>query len=572
MNKWILKPKPNKKIKNQLKNYSQFIQTLLFHRNITTSQKAEEFLSFQYEKNLHNPQKLSGMKKAVNRIKRGIDKKENIAIYGDYDADGVTATTILNQFFLQVGVKPLIYIPDRVKEGYGLNKQAGRYLKKKNIDLVITVDTGVRNLEEIKAFNKLNIDVVVTDHHAPPSKLPKAKAIINPHLDKRYPCQELSGAGVAFKLIQGLIKKLNSNKFDKNFEKWLLDLVAIGTIADLVPLYGENRILTKYGLIILKNTKRLGLKALMDCAQLNYKEKSITSEDVGYVIGPRINASGRMDHANDAFMLLNENNKTKARKMAQKLEAKNKNRQNSTRKIFEQVEKKDFSKEKIIIDGSKQWTLGLVGLVAGRLCDKYNKPTLIYVEEKNQIRGSARSIKEFNIINTLDRLSYLLLEYGGHKQAAGFTVSKKNFPKFKKAVLEIAQKEIDPKDLTAKIQIDYKVGIDEINRNLLEDIKALEPFGMGNPHPVFLIKNMEVKSIKCVGNGQKHLKITICKNKKNSVINYFQCIGFNLSDFSKKIKVADKIDIVFNLYLNNFNGTENLEFKIIDLRKSNDSK
>ncbi|MBD3238270.1 MAG: single-stranded-DNA-specific exonuclease RecJ [Candidatus Moranbacteria bacterium] len=569
MKNWKLKPQPSLAIRKKLASYSKFIQTILYNRGISGHKQAQKFFDLDYDNNSYDPFKLSGIKPAVKTIIDAIKKKKKIGIYGDYDADGVTASTIVNQYFLANGLKPIIYIPDRVKEGYGLNMKSVQYLKKKGVELLITVDTGIRNLAEISYLKKNNIKVILTDHHSPPKKLPPAHAIINPHLSNQNVLKELSGAGVAFKLIQALIRTQGDSNFSPGFEKWLLDLVVIGTVADLVPLINENRILVKYGLIVLNKTRRAGIKQLLELAKLDEYSPIINTQDVGYKIAPRINAAGRMDHANHAFALLNEARTKQAKKFALELEKRNQKRQQVTTKIFNAVEKIQPQDQKIIIAGSKDWPLGIVGLVAGKICDKYHRPALIYSDEGAQIRGSARSIEQFNIIKALDQVGELLKEHGGHSQAAGFTVTKANFPKFQKAIAEIAQKKILAKHLIPELKIDYKLNFQEINRQLVDELKALEPFGMDNPEPIFLLKNMTIKSVSMVGNGNKHLKLSVCKQEPNSPLKFFQCICFNFQNTEPKFKTGDSVDIVFNLYINSFNGQKNLELKLIDIKPAN---
>ena len=563
MKQWIFAPEPPPAYRSKLKGYSRFIQTILFHCNIKSKKEAESFFDLKYESGMHDPYQLTDMERGVKRIQKGIKNKEKIAIYGDYDADGVTASTIVNQFFTELSYPVFIYIPDRIKEGYGLNKKAIAYLKKKKVDLIITVDTGIRNTEEVEYAGSLGIDVVITDHHVVPDELPKAAAVINPHRDNSYPFKELAGAGVAYKLVTALVKKIGADKFTPGFEKWLLDLVVLGTIADVVPLLGENRTLTKYGLIVTGKTRRMGLRMLMEKAGMN--TAPVTSDQIAFQIAPRVNAAGRMDHANSAFILLNSTNQEESLRIASQLEAHNRKRQDVTKKIFAAIEKQDFSKKKVIVAGNKDWSVGLVGLVAGKLCDKYNRPTLVYTEEGDQIRGSARSIPEFNIISALERLDDMLLEYGGHKQAAGFTLKKKHIAKFKAALEKIADEEIEEEHLIPKLRIDYKINFEELGDSLLEELKALMPFGAGNPEPVFLLEEARIASLKMVGNGQKHLKLTVCQEKKQS--KYYGCIGFNFGERAEGIKVGDVVDIAFAIYCNTFNGNDYLELKIIDIKK-----
>ncbi|MEA3273642.1 MAG: single-stranded-DNA-specific exonuclease RecJ [Patescibacteria group bacterium] len=569
MKKWILRSQPGDKYRKKFSNYSKFVQTIFYQIGIKTDKEAEDFFGLDYENGLHDPQLLSGMEKGAERILKAIKNNEQIAIYGDYDADGVTATAVLSQFFKELKIEPVVYIPERVNEGYGLNGKAIDYLKDKKVKLVITVDTGIRNVEEAQLFKEEGIDLIITDHHSLPEKLPEAVAVINPHQDKgKYPFEDLAGVGVAFKLVQFLIGKIGENKFSAGFEKWLLDLVALGTIADMVPLKGENRILAKYGLIVLSKTKRFGLRSLMSNTRISLNdEQPITSETVAFQIAPRINAAGRMDHANNALVLLNAENNTEAKKLADQLEDQNKARRNITSKILRETEKMDFGDKKIIIVGKDSWPLGVIGLAAGKLCDKFNRPVLVYGKDGNQVRGSARSIVGFNIIKALDELDDLLVAHGGHKQAAGFTVPREKLSEFKERLEKIAEQEIQTKDLMAKQKINYRINFNEIGKDLEEELKAFEPYGVGNQEPVFLIKDAQVCQAKFVGKTQKHLKLLVCEGKKKAgLIKYIGCIGFNFENYTGKIKPGDLIDIVFNLSVNNFNGKAALEFKMIDLR------
>ena len=561
---WKIKTQPDKKFKNQFKKYSPFIQTILFLRGIKTPKEAEAFFNLDYGADQPDLNELSGIKPAVKRIRQALKDKEKLAVYGDYDADGVTASSILFQFFKELGVTPVVYIPDRVKEGYGLNKEAAEYLKKKGVQLVITVDTGVRNVTEVAEFKRQGMEVIITDHHVAPDKLPRALAIVNPHKKgERYAFKELSGAGVTFKLVQALIRDIGEDKFSAGFEKWLLDLVAVGTIADLVPLKGENRLLTKYGLIVLAKTRRLGLKYLMDSAGLNYEREPVTATQVAFQIAPRINAAGRMDHANSAFVLLNEDDSATAKRLAESLEKQNRKRQDLTQKIFKKIEKIDFKKDKLIIAGDKSWPLGVLGLVSGRLTDKYCRPSLVYTDEGDRLRGSARSTPVFNMIKALETVKDLLPEYGGHKQAAGFTLLKKDLPEFEKRLKKLAGEQLKEKDLIPELSIDYETSFEELGYEMLEELKALEPLGAQNAEPVFLLKNTEIKTMRFVGKTEKHLKMTInghaASNGKQIGV-----IAFNWADKLNGIKIGDRVDIVFNLVANYFNGKEYLELRLID--------
>lgn len=509
MKNWQVKKRSKKDI----------IDQLLYNRGIKDK---DAFFNPKYE--LGDPFLFPDMKKAIAEIK----KAKNITIYADYDADGVTSAAILKEIIPHAEV----YIPDRKKQGHGLHKKAIKEIKS---DLVITVDCGISGYKEVELANKLGKKVIITDHHQIPEKVPNAAAIINPYYKNKYPFKDLAGVGVAFVLARAM----------NNLEtKWLLDLVAVGTVADMVSLLGENRALVKYGLIVLEKTRRLGLKEILP--------EKIDSNVLAWQVGPRLNAAGRIDHANTSYQLLVTNNKNKAKKISQDLESKNRERQEITKKILEQIH---IDKEKnLIFINNNDWPVGVVGLIAGRLLDRYYRPSVIV---SNGL-GSCRSIKKFNIINALNKNKDLFIEYGGHPMAAGFKIDDKNINKLKSNLEKQAEK-IQDKDLAPILEIDAELEFKDINWDLLENINKMEPFGMGNPKPVFLLKNAKVSNLQCVGSSGNHLRF---------YAEGLKSIGFGLGGYKQHLKDNDYLDLVFELEEDNWNNYKNLQLKIVDLRKT----
>ncbi len=581
--KWIVKPKIDKKTCEAFPEHSPLILQLLHNRGLNAQEAIDEFFSPDYKNDIHDPYLLKGMKKAVERISEAIEKKEKISVYGDYDADGVTSSVLVIKTLKFLGAKDVaVYIPDRAKEGYGLNKEAIEQIKKNGVSLIITVDCGIASIKEVDLAAKLEIDVIVTDHHWVPEKLPKSAANINPkQKNDKYPYKNLAGVGVAFKLAQALLARLDGNKKSEesknklSFEKWLLDLVAIGTVADSVPLLGENRTLLNYGLIVLNKTKNIGLMELIkkinsakNFSGQNGQKITIDSDAIGYQIAPRINAAGRMDHANTSFELLNTASAKEAQGLALSLEMLNSQRQGLTEKIIKQIRERIGTrpKEKIIFEGDNAWPIGILGLVAGKLTDEYSRPVFIYNEGEKFSGGSCRSIPSFNIIEALSRCKAMLSEFGGHKGAAGFKTENQNLEKLKKEILKIAEKEIKSEKLIPSVEIDAEIETEDINWEFFEQASKLAPYGEENPEPVFLLRNMRLNEIRTVGNGEKHLKLKLqaAISKKNPQI--FQAIGFNFGQWSNNLKAGSLIDIAFTLTANRWNGNCNLEFKIVDLK------
>lgn len=564
---WRIAPVIEPEFKDKFPEIDPIILQLLFNRGITTQQQIDEFLNPDYSNNLHNPFLFSAMEKAVEKILLTIQNSEKIVVYGDYDADGVCSSVILVSLLKTLGGKVEVYIPFRETEGYGLNLEAVKQIARNGAKLVITVDCGISNAEEISELKRQGIETIITDHHHEPIKLPAAFAILNQNLSsEKYPFKHLAGCGVAYKLVQAIAlrhKNYQVLKLPEGWEKWLLDLVAIGTIADMMDLIGENRTLVKWGLIVLQKARRTGLKKLLEI--MNSQPSDIDERVVGWQIAPRLNAAGRLNHASSAYQLLITEDDQEAQKLAAELNQTNTERQKITDKIT--LEAKELLGEiidqKILIVVGNNWPTGVVGLISGRLTDEFHRPSLVISRYKGEIIGSGRSIAQFNIIEALQQGNDFLSRYGGHSQACGFTVKdEESLPNFIKKITQLAEKQLTNQDLLPLINIDAEVTLEEINWKLWQDLEQFIPFGEGNPKPRFLAKNLGVVEIQTVGQDGKHLRLMV--NHRTAIVR--KTIGFCFGEWCKRIKRGDSIDMVFEVDINVWNGNQELQLKIIDLK------
>jgi single-stranded-DNA-specific exonuclease len=565
--KWTLRPHPE--IPDGLKSISLNPTTLrlLLQRGFFSKEEIERFLNTKYE-DLHSPDHITGISEAVERIGKARKKEEKVTIFGDYDADGITSTVLLKETLEKIGILASTYIPDRNKEGYGLNKDAIDFVKKKyQTNLLITVDCGISNREEIEYARRKKIDVIVVDHHSVPKSLPEKCILINPKLPgQKKSFMELAGVGVTFKVCLALWEKFMPQK--TGHLKWFLDLVAIGTIADCVPLTGENRIFAKFGLIVLQKTKRIGIQEIIKTARLNISEENPPSaENIAYQIGPRLNAAGRMDHADLTLNLLLEKDVAKARLAALELEAKNSERQKITQEVYGEVKKTlgENANYKLIIRQGKNWPLGVLGIVAGKIAEEYHCPTFIFRENGNIFEGSGRSINVFNLIEAVSQLDGLLEKYGGHSQAMGMRIKKNNLVKFEKKLQKIVERVYDKNSWGRSIYIDVQIPAKEIDWDIVSEIRKFEPFGEGNWEPVISTKDFVVKEVTLVGNDQKHLKLFL---SPESGAKAFEGIFFQAGERHSEFKIGDNISVVYNLRSNEWNGNHKIELHIIDIRKN----
>ncbi len=537
----------------------------LFNRGIKT-EEIDNFLNPNYETDQHNPFLLKGMEKAADLITEAMKENKRITIYSDYDADGVCSAAILWNLFVRLEYSNFeVYIPGRV-EGFGLSRKKIQEIKDTGGSLIITCDCGITDFEEIKLAKDLGMKTIVTDHHLPISGLPEADAIVDafqPGDD--YPFKKLSGAGVAFKLLQAVALKLNY-PFKESLEKWSLDLVAFAAIADRVPLLDENRLFVKFGILVLGKDRRPGFKYLKLVSGLSEKER-LTVEDVAFILAPRINVANRMDHANTAFELLITDSEEEARTLAERLNTINQERQLLVAKSMNEIEamlKEMPVVPKIIILGSKNWPLGVVAIMSGRLAERYRRPSFIYNESAIEIKGSARTIPSFDLVAALKSIAEkhadIFSDFGGHSMAAGFTLALDNLEIFKEELKNLGEK-INEEDLIPAIEIDAVLEAGELTPSFWTLYEKLSPFGDGNKEPVFLMEDLEVKDWRPVGNGEKHLKMKVAKNEF-----IFNAIGFNLAEAAKQLDASLKIDMVFHLRQNFWNGQKNIEFHIIDFK------
>ena len=545
--KWIIEPKKTNEI----------VEQILINRKIAKIDWPD-FLKPEFSK-LYDPYLLNDMEKAVERLQKAFENKETVGIFADYDADGIPAAALLSTILEdKLGLKTVTYIPTR-SDGYGLNKNGIDYLRKSGATLLITADLGIREIENTEYAQKIGFDVIITDHHEPGGRLPKPFALINPKLkNSQYPFRELSGGGVIFKYIQALAKKFK--QITENDLKWCLDLVSITTICDVVPLIGENRIFAKFGLFVLVKTKRIGLQELYKVANISIPK--INTYSVGFQIGPRLNAPGRMNHANESFLLLTTKENSVARKLATDLDRINRTRQLKLDEILVETEKKieikKLYKNKVIILSSEKWSTGLIGLVAGKIVEKYNRPTLIFEKGIKFSKGSMRSIDNFNTVEMLEKAKSLIENFGGHAKAAGLTIKNENLKKLNKKLLEIADKYLTEEDLEIKINIDAEIKLDEIDLNLIRKLIYLEPFGLGNPRPVFIVKNIKIENQRLVG-GDKHLSFKI----KQASGRELRAVYFNQN---KLLENQKPFDLVCYLEENVWNGKSYPQLKVIDAK------
>lgn len=559
--KWqIFEPDKNKieEIKSKYK-VNQLLATILANRNILKEEDIRLFLN-PTRNDFYNPFLITDMDIAVNRIIKAIENKENITIYGDYDVDGITSITVLKSFLNDIGVEADTYIPNRLIEGYGLNKEAIDKISKKGCNLMITVDCGISAIEEIEYANSLGIETIITDHHEAGNEIPKAIAVIdNKRKDSKYPFRELAGVGVVFKLIQaiGITLKLKEESYLK-----YLDIVCIGTISDIVPLVDENRVIAKLGLLLVAQTKNIGLRSIINSSGYN----KIDSNTISFGVAPRINACGRMGKAEEALELFLSKDKNEVNELTNKLNEHNRKRQETEKAIFEnaleKIKEEHLDENKAIIVGGENWHHGVIGIVSSKITEMYFKPSILLSFEEDGIgKGSGRSIPGFDLHEALMKCSDTIEKFGGHSMAVGITVKKDNLEKFKKEFEQIAtQSKID--EIIPIINIDAKVDLSDIDKEMVESLKQLEPFGEANKMPVFAFKNLKIDSIRALSEG-KHLKLTLKDN--NYIIN---AIGFNIGYLANEYRIGDKIDVAGVLEINTFNGVDNLQINIKDIMKS----
>ncbi|MFH1193489.1 MAG: single-stranded-DNA-specific exonuclease RecJ [bacterium] len=556
-------------------NYSEIILQLLWNRGIKNKEAAEEFFNPDFKKS-YDPYLFPDMPRAVERIFLAKEKNEVIFVYADYDADGVPGGVILHTVLKAYGMAPKIYIPHREKEGYGLNNGAIDFMAEAGAKVIITCDCGISNNAQIAYAKSKGIDVIITDHHTLPAELTHdVYAIIHPEVGN-YPFKGLSGGGVAYKLAQGILRSNYplqtigsvASYSKEGIEKWLLDMVAISTVADIMPLIDENRLIVKYGLMVLNKTKRLGLKKLIEGAGLKFG--GLNTHSIGYQIAPRINAAGRMDHANAAFALLMEEDDAEAERLAEMLNKNNSDRQKQTEVVVKEAEYQIVSgaheKDYCLFAHNPAWPLGLLGLAAGKISNKFHRPVILLTDVEEKTKGSARGIAQWNVILSLQKISDLFSAFGGHPMAAGLTLkNQSDLEIFKERLSAVAKADLQDKELLSFVQIDTEADIDEVNLKICETMESMEPCGEKNPRPVFLSRNLEVRNAAVLGNGEKHLKLMVSGKKGVQ----YKMIGFCFGHLCASLKFGDKIDVVYEPGINEWNGRREAQMKIVDMEKIN---
>jgi single-stranded-DNA-specific exonuclease len=596
---WVIAAPVPEKIKKSLDGYSDLMQQLLFNRGIDTVEAARTFLD--NDTDFHAPFLFKDMEKAVEKILDAINSGDRIAVFGDYDVDGISATVLLTQVLMKLGADVEPYIPERSKEGYGVNTYAIDYLKHKNVRLIITVDCGIRSVNELDYARSLGMSVIITDHHSTGELVPDVDAIICQHsVNEAYPEMNLSGVGLAYKLSHALLIRNPLEGVD--ITDWL-DLAALGTVADVVPLVGENRKIVKAGIKKMKLASRIGLEALVNCS--GKRSGSLVSTDISFVIAPRLNAAGRIsreiserekeideieyedfetvdvednisgnltDKNNNkfsnvykAFEILMTSDLNRAGMLAQELDDLNRKRQKETQEILDEaillLEENSEENHLLLFTSHENFKPGLVGLVASKLTEIYYRPAVIGHTNKHTTRASCRSIPEFNIIRALDLCSDLLLQHGGHEMAAGFTVLNDKLPELKSRLEEIISDSIVIEDLKPGIQADIDIPLRKIPKDIIKDLDRLEPFGAANPGVLFVSRHVNVVRSRAVGRDQSHLKLSL---RDGDV--FYDAIAFNQGHWAKVL--PDKIDMAYSIERNFYNGNIFMQLNIRDIKKS----
>jgi single-stranded-DNA-specific exonuclease len=536
--------KPDSRLQGKLSKdlgISKILSQILINRGITDSKRAQDFLDVDI-KQMCDPFSFSDMASVVERIKKASERKEEVMIFGDYDVDGITSVAILKDALKKIHIEAQHYLPHRVKEGYGLSKDILKIAKERKINLLITVDCGINNKDEIEALKRNNIDTIITDHHEPmDSKLPFAVGIINPKVvNSKYKFRELAGVGVVYKLCQALLK-------DTLIED--LDLVALGTIADVVPLTGENRIIVKEGLKVLSKSKRPGIKAMIESSGIRNKKFNPTF--VSFILGPRLNASGRMDSAETSLDLLMCKDSVKAAELAGVLEQHNRARQRIEGKIMEEAEaiinkEVNFKKHKVIVVAGEGWHRGVLGVVASKLADKFYRPAIVISIDENICKGSGRSIDNFHLFHALGECREFLSAFGGHAHAVGLTITRDSISDFRDSINRLAHDKLSFEDLLPGLDIDMELGLLDLDEGSVSELERLEPFGAVNSEPLFFTRGLTLKGeVKDL--ARETIKFWVTDGE-----NIQQVIGFGMSNLKNNLKEAKSFDLVYTARIDNW--------------------
>lgn len=595
MKKYSLRKPIPETIDETLQNYDSLTRSLLYARGFSEVTSAEKFLNPNYNEHLYDPYLMKDMEKAVKRILKAISHDEKIGIFSDYDADGIPGAVALHDFFKKIGFNNFVnYIPHRNDEGFGLNKDALKSLIGDGVKLIITIDCGITDVSEVEFANKHKLDVIITDHHIPGKKIPKAYAIINPKQEgDKYPEKMLCGSGVIFKVIQALISEIRTSNIEHlasipvGWEKWLLDMVGLATLSDMVPLLGENRVLSYYGMKVMQKSPRVGIQKLLSLLKID--QRTITEDDIAFMITPRINAASRMGIPRDAFTLLSTIDTVEAGVLAEHLNKKNDERKGLVGSMVREIKKKLEDRDEdnlqnksgdaqsseagprnmrnVLVFGNPQWKPSLLGLVAGSFSDEHNRPVFFWGrngDEDGIIKGSCRAGGDTDIVELMEKVKDILVDFGGHKSAGGFSVLQENIHKLEER-LNVAYLELqkDMSRFNLDIMVDKKISIDDVSWELWKEVEKFAPFGLDNPKPLFLFENIKISAVKLFGKEKNHLEIKFKNSKGGDItaIAFFQ----NGDKFDAEIKEENSVNLVATLEKSVFRNFPELRLRIVDI-------
>ena len=559
---WILKQFDKNRVVEISKTFkvSPLTAIIMYNRGIREDEDIRKFLARELSA-LHDPFLMKDMDKAVERIMKAVSSGEKITIYGDYDVDGITSIAILYKQLTKMGVEAGFYVPDRMVEGYGVNRDALDKIKADGTKLIITVDTGITAVEEAEYAKSIGLDFIITDHHECKEKIPDVYAAIDPkRKDCPYPFKSLAGVGVVFKLIQALVP----NEPLETLMDEYADLMCLGTVADISPLIDENRVIVTEGLKKFKTTKNVGLKALID---VSTNGKTITTSTIGYTIAPRINASGRLGCASTSVELFLTDDKEKAAELAESLCHENTLRQQTEQKMFKEAlkyieEHPEIENDDIIVIPHENWHHGIVGIVSSKITEKYYKPSILFAVDGDSAKGSGRSVNGFNLFGALEDSSDLLEKFGGHELAAGLTIKPENIEKFRKKINAFAKGATKNLNRVPEISLDAQIKVTYITLDTVHDINRLQPFGVNNPTPAFSVRDIKIHRISTMSDG-KHLRMTLYKDGK-----YLDAVGFGMGEYYNMFEEGDFVDVAFALDINDYKGFQNVQLILKDMRKT----
>lgn len=563
--KWLLKEIDKKRVLEISKGFgiSPLTAIVLYNRGIRNDDEIKRFLSKDLGV-MYDPFLMRDMDKAVERILAANKAGEKITIYGDYDVDGITSIAILYKHLSEMGIPVDYYVPDRIQEGYGVNRDALDKIKEKGSSLIITVDTGITAVEECEYARSIGLDVIVTDHHECKEKIPDVYAAIDPkRKDCSYPFKSLAGVGVVFKLIQAL----DGNKSLPDLMEKYADLMCLGTVADISPLVDENRIIVTEGLKRFKDTKNIGLKALID---VSTNGKAITTSTIGYIIAPRINASGRLGCASRSVEMFLTDDENTAKELANSLCEENTLRQQTEQKMFKEAleyieNHPEIKDDKILVIPHENWHHGIVGIVSSKITEKFYKPSILFAIDGDEAKGSGRSVSGFNLFGALEKCSDLLEKFGGHELAAGLTIKAENIADFREKINSLSKESLDDNMLVPTIMLDAAIKVPYITIETVHDINRLQPFGVDNPNPAFAVRNIKIHKISVMSEG-KHLRMTLFKDGK-----YLDSVGFGMGEYYHHLEEGDYIDVAFALDINDYKGFQNVQLILKDIKKVEES-